>query len=332
MKVAEVLRWGTLFETDRAISHPCFAWMGTRCRGGLKAVMYGDGMATIAVIGLGAIGSVTAAALTRAGGHSLVLCTRRPLGALRVETPAGEVMVQGVNLTEPAQAKPVDWVVVSTKAYDAESTSAWFAGLCGSGTKVAVLQNGVEHRERFSPWIAAERLLPVIIDCPAEKREDGSVLQRAWAKMVVEDSPAGQEFAALFAGSGAVTEQTSDFTTAAWKKLCLNSQGALSALTKLPNRVVREPGMEAVALGMVQECVAVGRAAGAVIEDGFAEKVIEGAKVAAPEGVNSMLADRLAGRPMEVDARNGAIVRFGERLGVATPLNAMAVALLRVAR
>lgn len=286
-------------------------------------------MAKIAVVGVGAIGSVTAAALERAGKHELVLCTRRSLKGLRVETPGGEVVVRGTNLTQASEATPVDWVMVCTKAYDAESTAAWFGGLCGSWTKVAVLQNGVEHRERFSRWIAEERLLPVIIDCPAERREDGSVLQRAWAKMAMEDSAIGREFVELFAGSGAVTNLTDDFKTVAWKKLCLNSQGALSAMTKLPNRVIAVPGMEAVSLGMVQECAAVGRAAGATIEDGFAESVIEKAKTSAPEGLNSMAADRLAGRPMEIDARNGAIVRFGERFGVATPLNAMTVAVLR---
>ena len=288
-------------------------------------------MAKVAVVGVGAIGSVTAAALERAGKHELVLCTRRPTGGLSVETPAGEVVVRGTNLTQASEATAADWVMVCTKAYDAETTAAWFAGLCGPQTKVAVLQNGVEHRERFSRWVAEERLLPVIIDCPAEKRDDGSVLQRAWAKMAVESSAVGGEFAGLFAGSGAVIELTDDFTTAAWKKLCINSQGALSAMTKLPNRVLRVPGMEVVALGMVKECVAVGRAAGATIEDGFAERVIENAMAASPEGVNSMAADRIAGRPMEVDARNGAIVRFGERLGVETPLNAMAVAVLRAA-
>jgi 2-dehydropantoate 2-reductase len=44
---------------------------------------------------------------------------------------------------------------------------------------------------------------------------------------------------------------------------------------------------------------------------------------------NSMLADRLAGRPMEIEARNGVIVRLGEKHGIPTPLNRMAVALLR---
>lgn len=286
-------------------------------------------MAKVAVVGVGAIGSVTAAALERAGKHELILCTRRPMKELHVETPGGQVVVRGKNLTVASDATPVEWVIVSTKAYHAEPTAAWFGGLCAPQTKVAVVQNGVEHRERFSPWVAAERLLPVIIECPAEKREDGSVLQRAWARMVVEEGPVGAEFASLFEGSGATTELTSDFTTAAWKKLCVNSHGALSAMTKLPNRVIHVPGMEAVALGMVRECAAVARAAGARIEDTFPESVIERAKASAPDGVNSMAADCMAGRRMEIDARNGAVVRFGERFGVATPLNSMAVAVLR---
>jgi Ketopantoate reductase PanE/ApbA C terminal len=40
------------------------------------------------------------------------------------------------------------------------------------------------------------------------------------------------------------------------------------------------------------------------------------------------LASRLADRPLEIDARNGVIVRLGERAGIPTPLNAMAVAIL----
>lgn len=41
-----------------------------------------------------------------------------------------------------------------------------------------------------------------------------------------------------------------------------------------------------------------------------------------------MLADRLACRQLEIDARNGVIVRLGAKHGIATPLNAAMVALL----
>jgi 2-dehydropantoate 2-reductase len=74
--------------------------------------------------------------------------------------------------------------------------------------------------------------------------------------------------------------------------------------------------------------VAVGRAEGAALSDTLGEEILSYYRGAAPDAVNSLLADRLAGRRMETDARNGAIVRKGEKHGIPTPLNRMAVTLL----
>ena len=86
--------------------------------------------------------------------------------------------------------------------------------------------------------------------------------------------------------------------------------------------------MGRIAREMVAECVAVGRMEGAHLEDGLPEQVLRMYRAQPPDSVNSMLADRLAGRPMETEARNGAIVRKGEKHGIPTPTNRMAVALL----
>ena len=69
-----------------------------------------------------------------------------------------------------------------------------------------------------------------------------------------------------------------------------------------------------------------------MLDDAIVETVVEGARKAAPDGLNSLIADRMAGRKMEIDARNGAIVRLGAKHGIPTPLNAMAVALLTAAQ
>ena len=84
--------------------------------------------------------------------------------------------------------------------------------------------------------------------------------------------------------------------------------------------------------GMVRECLAVGRAEGAKLDVGLVDAVVEGARTAPPDALNSLIADRMAGRPMEIDARNGAVVRFGRKHGIPTPLNEMAVALLIAAQ
>jgi 2-dehydropantoate 2-reductase len=285
-------------------------------------------MATLALIGPGAVGGVIAATLAQAGGHGLTLCARRPLGELSVGLTAGTVSFAPFVLTDPAQGRPVDWVLVATKAYDCAGAAAWFPGLVGPQTRVAILQNGVEHRERFAPWLGADRILPVMVDIPAERSEPGRIVQRGPGKMIVPAGREGAEFVQLFAGTALDVSVTPDFKSAAWRKLCLNAPGAINALLLKPTGVFREEAVGQLAMAMVRECLAVGRAEGAVLEDDLPERILASCRAAPSDGMNSLHADRAAGRPMEVDARNGAVVRFGRKHGVPTPYNEMAAALL----
>jgi 2-dehydropantoate 2-reductase len=285
-------------------------------------------VARVAVVGVGAIGAVIASLLEQAG-HSVTLCTRRPLPSLMVVTAAGEIVVRGENLTNPKTAQAVDWVMVATKAYDVASSAAWLEGLCASGAPVAVLQNGVEHRERFAPYIASEKIVPVVVDCPVERASPERVHQRGMMHLKVQNDAQGAAFVELFAGTGTEAIAVADLQTAAWQKLCINAVGVLPTLLLQPSGCLRDDALGAVALDIVRECIAVGRAEGAQLEDGIAESVLAGYRKAPADSINSMHADRLANRPMELDARNGAIVRKGEQHGILTPANRMAMALLQ---
>jgi 2-dehydropantoate 2-reductase len=285
-------------------------------------------MARVAVVGVGAIGGVLASLLETTGLHEITLCTRRAIEALVVKTPDGVVTVRAKNLTMPDQADAVDWVLVATKTYDAPGAGMWLRGLAKSGAAVAVVQNGVEHRERFAPYVTAERIVPVVIDCPVEREQNGTVVQRGKVTMKVEEGPLGGEFEELFRGSKVEIELVPDFKTAAWRKLCTNAAGAINALTMKPARVFHEEPVAQLALAMVAEVVAVGRAEGARLDESVGKQVVDMFRGQPKDSVNSLLADRIAGRRMETDARNGVIVRLGEKHGIATPLNRMAVAVL----
>lgn len=286
-------------------------------------------MARIAIVGVGAIGGVVASLLQSAGRHELALCVRRPLAELVVETPDSVVKINATVLTRPEDARPVDWVMVATKAYDVAGAAKWLERLCRNGAPVAVLQNGVEHRERFAPFVPAEKIVPVVVDCPAERISPERIVQRGPMSLKVPESALGGEFVSLFAGTAADAAPVPDWTTVAWRKLCHNAAGAISALTLRPNGVMHDEAIGEVALEIVRECVAVGRAEGAVLADSVPEDVLAAYRRSAPDGVNSLLADRRAGRPMEIDARNGVIVRAGKKHGIPTPCNRMAVALLQ---
>jgi 2-dehydropantoate 2-reductase len=225
----------------------------------------------------------------------------------------------------------VDWAIVTTKTYDAAATGGWLARLVGPDTRVAVLQNGVEHVVRFTPYVEARRITPAVVDIPAERSAPGRVRQRRDGSILVPAGEAGDAFVALFAHTPIAVSTTPDFTTAAWKKLALNCAGAVNALTLKPAGVARREPIADLMRTLVGECVAVGRAEGAVLPDDLARTVVEGYRAGPADGINSLHADRAAGRPMELDARNGVIVRLGARHGIATPVNAMVVALLEAA-
>jgi 2-dehydropantoate 2-reductase len=234
-------------------------------------------------------------------------------------------------LTSPTQAAPVDWVLVTTKTYDAPAAAAWLEALLGETTRVAIIQNGVEHLERF-PQAPRARTLPVIIDLPVERSAPGRILQRRDGTMTVPEGPLGADFGSLFAASPLAVVPTDDFTTAAWRKLCLNCAGAVSALVLKPAGVVQREPMAAIMRGLVAECVAVGNAEGAKLGEEVVDAIVEDYRKGPQDSVNSMHADRLAGRPMEIDARNGVIVRRGAAHGLPTPLNALMADLLQAAQ
>jgi len=288
-------------------------------------------MTTIAIIGPGAIGGILAAWLGQDPDHAVTVCARTPFDRLEVETPTGRITASPRVVTDPSDAGTVDWVLIATKAYDAASAARWLPALRRADTPVVVLQNGVEHVERFAPYVPVEQLVPAVIDCPAERTAPGRMRQRGPSWIVVPDTTHGRAFVPLFRRTN-FDVSTGDFTTRAWAKLCINAPGAISAILMKPTGVIQIDPIPELTRGIVRECLAVGRAEGAALDDGIVEAVVEGARNAPPDSLNSLIADRMAGRPMEIDARNGAVVRFGRKHGIATPLNEMAVALLVAAQ
>lgn len=286
----------------------------------------------VAIIGPGAIGGTLAAWLMQRADLDVTLCARTPFEKLVVEVPGGRTLETTPRvLTDPASATPVDWILVATKTYDNAHASRWIARLLGSDTKLAVIQNGVEHVESFAHVVPRARILPVIIDIPAERSAPGRIQQRRHGDIHAPAGPLGEGFRALFEGTELAPMLTDDFLTAAWRKLALNAAGIVHTLTLKPARVVQNEKAAAVMRAISKETVAVGRAEGAKLADALPDEVIERLRMSAPDSVNSFLADRLANRPMEIDARNGVVVRLGKKHGIPTPLTEMAIALLEAA-
>jgi len=292
----------------------------------------------IAVIGIGAIGGAIAADLADLGRHGMVLCARTPFDRLRVRHPQGvsEVSVEIATTPEDAAARfdsAPDWVLLVTKAHQSDGARPWLAALCGSSTRIAVLQNGVDHVERVQPLAPdGTEVLPVVVQVPSERTGPGRIEQSHTGLLFVPDDAAGQAFAALFEGGRTQVRPTADFKSQAWWKLLSNAAiGGVCALAVRPNRVAGEPDVRALVLDLMREVAAVGRAEGAVLPNDAPEKALGLMLSAAPDHWGSIALDRREGRPMEWQARNAVVGRLARRHGIATPLNDAITTLLRLA-
>lgn len=288
-------------------------------------------MKHIAVIGPGAIGGTVIVRLSQVKENSVVVCARSAVPQFTLEAPEGKMTATLNVLTSPDAGSPAHWVIVATKTYDAPTAAAWFQTLTGPETRLAVLQNGVEHIKRFAPYFPEARIVPVVVDMPVEREAPGFFRQRGAGHFTVPANPNGEEFARLFDKTGIEVAVVSDFQTALWHKLAINCAGAVSALVLRAALIAHRPGIASIMRSLVRECIAVGRAEGASLDDSVAESVVGRYQKAPPDSVNSLHADRIAGRPLEIDTRNGVIVRLGSKHGIPTPVNQMIVALLEAA-
>ena len=285
----------------------------------------------IAVVGVGAVGATIAAAAQQAGLGELVLCNRSPLDEIVVEAVDGQEILVRPICTDPSEVGEVDVVFLAVKAHQTAEVGPWLDRLVGDETVIAVLQNGVEHREGLAPLVGAgTSIVPAAIWFGAETTGPGRVRVQTRPRLIFPESAAARRIAPLL-GDTVEVGFTDDFATEAWRKLCHNATAGLMALAGRPAVIFRDPEVHALALALATECAEVARAEGADLPLSLARKIADGLASEPPDRGSSILADRLANRPLEWEARNGVVRRAGARHGIPTPISDIVVPLLQAA-
>ena len=233
---------------------------------------------TVAVVGLGSIGGVAAGCLAAAGRHDVIACVRQPIARLTLEWQNDTEATATMNtvevplqaLTDPAQARPVDWVLLCTKTYQTAATAPWLERLCTQATQVAVLQNGIGHVERVAPLANGAAIMPVVVYYNGERLAPDRVrLRQGFAHDVaVADDGAGRAFVALFAGTPLRIAQSGDIALLSWRKLLINAvANPITTPTLQRQAVLRRPDVQELCRAVLEEASAVGRAEGVRLAD-----------------------------------------------------------------
>ena len=290
----------------------------------------------VAVMGAGAVGCYFGGMLARAG-HRVTLIGRAAhveavrRDGLRLETRSGSEQVPMVASSDAAAVHGARLVLFAVKSTDTESAAAAIALHLDPAAIVLSLQNGVDNAERLRALVPGHAVEPAVVYVATEMAGPGHVRHHGRGDLVLGTSPAAREAAALFVAAGVPVQTSDNVAGALWAKLILNcAYNALSAIARLPyGRLVQGDGIDAVMQDVVSECLAVAARLGVEVPGDMPEAVRRLAGTM-PGQFSSTAQDVARGKPSEIDHLNGLLVRQGAALGVATPVNRVLHALVKL--
>lgn len=295
----------------------------------------------VAVMGAGAVGCYFGARLKAAGHEVWFIARGERFGAmrqrgLRIESIAGDLEIPMVSVTkDPGTVGPVDLVLFTVKSRDTREAAEATRAMVRRHTTVLVLQNGVENEVVVGEVLGRDHVVPGVavigVDMPEPNlirhTNNGTITIGEVSGIETRRIKAIQD---AFAQGGVEARVSSDILSVKWRKLVWNAAfNPLAALTGMRVlELLEHEGTRHLAEEAMREAIAVGRARGHRVDEDLIQRGTE-RNPSWADSKTSMLQDVERGRPTEVDALTGVVVREGNRLGVPTPVSSTLLRLVR---
>ncbi len=287
----------------------------------------------VLVYGAGAVGCFWGGLLARHGHHVHFVARgaqREALsaGGVRIASEVlGEVTVRPVTVSDSAAGHgPADLILVCVKAHQTVAMLDDLGHAVGEATVLIPLQNGIETDDVLRARWGDARVLSAVVYVGASLQEPGIVRHVARGLLMV-GNPYGvpearvREVLEALGAPGLQVREVREIHRERWYKLMWNASfNAVSALTfQTTTPLLAEPNARRVIDLSMRETAAVARMLGVELTDEDVDRSLAETDRLPPIRT-SMLEDRERGRPMEVEALVGAVVRRGEACGVPTPV------------
>jgi 2-dehydropantoate 2-reductase len=289
----------------------------------------------IAIYGVGGVGGYFGAQLVRAGQDVAFIARGEHLAAIRqsglcVTSPNGESLVQPRIAThDPDQVGIVDVVILGVKAGQVSGVAASLRAMLGPKSFVLPLQNGVEAAARISSVIGSEHVVAGLcgimswVSAPGHVRALGDVSFIRFGELDNRRSERTERLRRVFDDAGVKAEIPSDIHKALWEKfLFVASLGGIGAVGGKPFGGIRDDAESRRMLELaMREVFSLGRARGVALEEDLVDRTMAFVDTLPEEGTASLQRDIAEGRPSELDAWSGAVVRMGRDSGIEVPVH-----------
>lgn len=299
----------------------------------------------VAIVGTGAMGSVYAGRLGKAGHEVWAIDVWQDhldaiaSSGLAVSGASGSFVVEGLHVGKtPAEAAPCDVWVIATKAAAVDKVAAQIAPLLEPGNVVMAFQNGLGAGERVARRIPEAHIVIGIaegfgssIPQPGHVHHEGMRLIRI-GEMSGGMTDRVRELERLWLDAGFNVRAFADVSVMIWEKfLCNVTLSAPCAVFDVTvGELMADPEAWRIALRCTSEAYRLAVAMG--IEFPFDDALHYVSEFAAtiPNASPSMRLDHLAGRRSEVDVINGQVVALSHELGFEAPYNETLCAIVRL--
>ncbi len=297
----------------------------------------------IAIVGVGAMGSVYAGLLGAAGNEVWAVDTwERHVEAirahgLRVEGASGDRTVRIGATTRAVDVGEVDLIVVSTKAMDVHAAAAAAYALAGPETVVLPIQNGLGSADAVATIFGPERTVIGVaggfgasVVAPGHVHHEGMELLRL-GEFQGPVSERLERIATVWRTAGFNVKTYDDVGSLVWEKLICNVcfSGTCAILGRTIGEVLADASAWAVASRCASEAYDVARALRIDLSFDDPVEYARAFGLRIPAARPSLLLDLEAGRRCEIDVINGAVPRVGRSVNVAAPVNETVTALVK---
>jgi 2-dehydropantoate 2-reductase len=289
----------------------------------------------IAVFGTGGVGGYFGGRLAQAGEDVVFIARGDHLKAmlehgLRVDSVKGDFMVNPVQATDdPAQVGIVDVVLVGIKAWQVPEAVESMRPMIGPDTAVLPLQNGLEAPTQLATVLGERHVLGGLCGLMTFIAGPGHICHAGvepfikFGEMDNRSSQRVEKLREAFARAGVTVEVPPDIQVAMWMKfLFITSFSGLGSMTRAPVGVWRRlPETRQMAEEALQEIKTLAEAQDVSLPEDTINMIMGMFDGLPPAATTSMQRDVMEGRPSELDALIGVVVRFGKETDVATPLH-----------
>ena len=291
---------------------------------------------SVLIVGTGALACLFAARLAPHAEISMLGTWPEGITALRqygvrLLSDGTETAYQVNASSDPSDFRNIKYALVLVKAWQTNRAAEQLASCLHADGIALTLQNGYNNLQTLESHLGAGRAALGITTSGATLLGPGQVRPGGKGPIHLVPEAKIQPLIEKLERAEFDVQAADDLDSLVWGKLVINAGiNPVTALLQIPNgALLEQPDAHALMQAASREAAAVAEAAGVNLPyDNPVKRVEEVAKITAANH-SSMYQDVKRGAPTEIEAICGAIVREGERLGVATPVNKVLLQLIR---